>query len=85
MKQASETVPNLPRIEADRDQWEIVSYDTEPGDVIAFHTSTLHGGGAVDADTPERRTLTLRYFGDDAISAERPGQAGPFYRDIKNP
>ena len=54
-----------------------------PGDVVAFHTSTLHGGGAVDSTTPERRTLTLRFFGDDATSAERPGPAGPFYEDTR--
>jgi ectoine hydroxylase-related dioxygenase (phytanoyl-CoA dioxygenase family) len=80
----SDTVPSLPDIEADRSAWDILSFDAEAGDVIAFHTSTLHGGGAVDPTTPERRTLTLRFFGDDAISESRPGQAGPFYSDIRS-
>lgn len=80
----SDALPNLPDIESHRSRWEILSYDVEPGDVIAFHTSTLHGGGAVDARTPERRTLTLRYFGDDAVVEARPGPAGPFYQDIKS-
>ncbi len=80
----SETIPKLPDIEADRSHFDIVSWATEPGDVIAFHTSTLHGGGAVDDRVTERCTLTLRYFGDHAISAVRPGAAGPFYADIRN-
>ncbi len=80
----SDTMPNLPDIESNRSAWPIVSYETEPGDVIAFHTSTLHGGGAVDSHTPQRRTLTLRFFGDDVVFAERPGVAGPFYADIKD-
>ena len=80
----SEELPRLPDIEAQRDAYDIVRFATRPGDVIAFHTSTLHGGGATDATTPERRTLTLRFFGDDARSAARPGPAGPFYDDIKD-
>ena len=51
--------------------------------MVAFHTSTLHGGGPVDRSTPERRTLTLRFFGEDVVSAVRPGPAGPFYEDIQ--
>lgn len=81
---ASSTIPKLPNIEADRSQFAIVSWATEPGDVIAFHTSTLHGGGAVDNTITERRTLTLRYFGEQAWSAVRPGAAGPFYADIRD-
>ncbi len=80
----SAAVPRLPDIEGDRSRFDIVSWATEPGDVIAFHTSTLHGGGAVDDRITERRTLTLRYFGEHSVSAERPGAAGPFYTDIRN-
>lgn len=74
----------LPEIETDRSSWDIVSYAVEPGDVIAFHTSTLHGGGTVNALTPERRTLTLRYFGESTRCETRPGQAGPFYDELFN-
>jgi ectoine hydroxylase-related dioxygenase (phytanoyl-CoA dioxygenase family) len=81
---ASADMPNLPDVEADRPTWDILSWSVEPGDVIAFHTSTLHGGGAVDSKTPERRTLTLRFFGDDVTSETRPGAAGPFFEDIKS-
>lgn len=74
---------DLPNIEAERGAFDIVGFATEPGDVVAFHTSTLHGGGPVDRSTPERRTLTLRFFGEDVMSASRPGPAGPFYEDTQ--
>ncbi len=80
----SETLPSLPDIEADREQFDIVSYATQPGDIIAFHTSMLHGGGATDDTTPLRRTLTLRFFGEGAYFQSRPGPAGPFFLDIKD-
>lgn len=43
---------------------EIVAFDTEPGDVIMLHSGTIHGGGTLAEDFPERTTLVLRLFGD---------------------
>jgi len=45
----------------------LLSWDLEPGDVIALHSLSHHGGGGLDADFPERNALVLRVFGDDAI------------------
>ncbi|MCP5200928.1 MAG: phytanoyl-CoA dioxygenase family protein [Gammaproteobacteria bacterium] len=67
-------LPRLPDIEADRAAWDIVSWAAGPGDVIVFHPSTLHGGGAT-RDGVRRRTLSLRLFGTDAVFAARPGLA----------
>jgi ectoine hydroxylase-related dioxygenase (phytanoyl-CoA dioxygenase family) len=64
--------PRLPDIEADRSRWPICSWGTEPGDVLVFHPAVLHGGGATTA-TGRRRTLSLRFFGHDAVVAWRPG------------
>ena len=75
-------LPRLPNIEAERHAHDILSFATEPGDVIAFHTSTLHGGGATDFRTPERRTLTLRFFGEDCRAVHSPGPPAPFGDDI---
>jgi len=75
-------LPALPDIEADRGAREIIGFASEPGDVIAFHTSMLHGGGATDAATPERRTLTLRFFGEQCFSALSPGPPAPFGREV---
>jgi ectoine hydroxylase-related dioxygenase (phytanoyl-CoA dioxygenase family) len=65
-------LPRLPDIEAERDHWNIRGWATEPGDVVLFHPSVLHGGGAPGANG-RRRTLTLRFFGEDAVYASRPG------------
>lgn len=54
----------IPDIESCRDDWDIVSYACEPGDVVIFHVGALHGGGAT-RDGETRRTLALRYIGND--------------------
>jgi ectoine hydroxylase-related dioxygenase (phytanoyl-CoA dioxygenase family) len=66
----------LPDIEAERaadpNAWNVAGFATEPGDVIMLHPRSLHGGAPVDAATPDRRTLVLRFFGDDAIFQDLP-------------
>ena len=69
-----EGLPRLPDIESNRSAWDIVSFDVSPGDIVVFHPSTLHGGAATESGQ-QRRTLSLRFFGDDAVYARRPTQA----------
>lgn len=66
-------LPRLPDIEADRSAWDIVSFAIEPGDVVVFHPAMLHGGAATK--TARRRTLSLRFFGEQAVYAARPDPA----------
>ncbi|WP_077145605.1 phytanoyl-CoA dioxygenase family protein [Sphingopyxis sp. KK2] len=65
-----DALPRLPDIEAERKadpgKYEVLSWATEPGDVLFLHPGSLHGGANVDADCPERHTLVFRFFGDDA-------------------
>jgi hypothetical protein len=63
--------PRLPDIDADRDNWDIVSWDITPGDVILAHPNVLHGGGHTTAGT-SRRALAVRIFGEDVVFADRP-------------
>lgn len=63
--------PQLPDIDNARDDFEIVSWATTPGDVVIFHPAVLHGGAPTHAGT-RRRTLSLRFFGEDAWCAARP-------------
>lgn len=67
----------IPDIEADRAAFDIVSFATEPGDVILFHPGVLHGGGATPESAP-RRTLSLRFFGDD-VTYDPPRRPAPRY------
>jgi len=62
--------PRLPNIEAERGKWDIVSWAVEPGDIVLFHTATLHGGAPTHSGQ-RRSTLSLRFFGDDAIYTPR--------------
>lgn len=66
-------LPRMPNIEAERDRWPIRGWAVDPGDVVIFHPSVLHGGGATGADR-QRRTLSLRFFGEDAVYVRRPGE-----------
>lgn len=75
-------LPRLPDIEAERERWDIVAWAVEPGDVIVFHPATLHGGAPTDARHRERRTLSLRFFGERAHYEGRPGPAGPAVRGL---
>jgi ectoine hydroxylase-related dioxygenase (phytanoyl-CoA dioxygenase family) len=67
----AESMQPLPNIEGHREDWDIVSFDTGPGDVIMFHTGILHGGAATAAGQ-RRRSLSLMFYGDDAQYAVRP-------------
>ena len=69
------SLPRLPNIEAERSRWDIVSWGVEPGDVLVFHPGVLHGGAATHPGG-RRRTLSLRFFGPDAVYALRPGMKG---------
>lgn len=64
------SLPRLPDIEAERREnpqaYDILSWATEPGDVVLLHPGSLHGGAPVDADFPDRHTFVFRFFGDDA-------------------
>jgi ectoine hydroxylase-related dioxygenase (phytanoyl-CoA dioxygenase family) len=62
-------LPRLPNIESERDKWDIISWATEPGDVLVFHHGTLHGGGKTDPCYP-RRTLVARFIGEEAWRSE---------------
>jgi ectoine hydroxylase-related dioxygenase (phytanoyl-CoA dioxygenase family) len=63
--------PTLPKIEAQRERWPIVSWDVHPGDLVIFHPAMLHGGAPTRAGE-QRRTISLRFFGDDVCCAPRP-------------
>lgn len=63
---------NLPDIEGHLDKYDIIQFETEPGDVIVHHFNTVHGAGGNLMDRA-RRALSLRYCGDDMRYCKRPG------------
>jgi ectoine hydroxylase-related dioxygenase (phytanoyl-CoA dioxygenase family) len=78
-----DALPRLPDIEAERARnpgaYDVLSWATEPGDVLVIHPGSLHGGAPVDAAFPERHTLVLRFFGDDATFSPLPERSAAGY------
>ena len=74
----------MPDIEAQRDDHEILSFEMEPGDGLAFHGLTVHGAPG-NADAVRRRALSTIWMGDDARYGERPSAGRPHFHghDLK--
>jgi ectoine hydroxylase-related dioxygenase (phytanoyl-CoA dioxygenase family) len=64
----------LPDIEAQRDEYEILAWDVEPGDCIAFQAMVVHGAAGNASAARRRRALATRWTGDDARYAVRSGE-----------
>ena len=56
---------DVPDIEGNRDDYDIVGWDMQPGDVVAFHSMILHWAGANKSSTARRRAYAIRWSGDD--------------------
>ena len=61
----------MPNIEANRDDYDIVSFEYEPGDLLLVHPQLLHGGAPTEPGT-RRRTLTVNVFGPEVVYHPRP-------------
>jgi ectoine hydroxylase-related dioxygenase (phytanoyl-CoA dioxygenase family) len=72
----------IPDIEADRDQYEIISWDLSPGDVYVFHALTVHGAGGNQSSDVRRRGYTVRYTGDDVVYDTRLGTNKNLHSDM---
>jgi len=56
----------LPDVEGHPDDFNIVYFDVDPGDVIVHHYRVVHGSGGNTSMSRRRRALSVRYTGDDA-------------------
>lgn len=74
----------MPDFEAERDRHEILSWDLEPGDVIAFHGLTLHGATGNTSGTEIRRAYSVRYAGGETWYVDSSSIPG-HNRDLVNP
>ncbi|MDH3694925.1 MAG: phytanoyl-CoA dioxygenase family protein [Gammaproteobacteria bacterium] len=67
----------FPDIESNREHYDIVSWAMEPGDCLAFHGMTIHGGSGDLPSTLGRRTLSVQWLGDDARFRDMRGLDDP--------
>ena len=70
----------MPDIEADRQSYDIVHFETAPGDCIVNHMLTIHSSPGNVTDR-RRRAMIYRLGGDDAVYADR----GPEIRKLVGP
>lgn len=66
----------LPDIENHRNQFPIIGWEIEPGDVVCFHMLTLHMARGVD-NQQRRRVFSVRFLGEDMVHAPRPWVTSP--------
>ena len=56
-----------PDFDSHSDEYDIVYYEPQPGDVIVHHLGTVHGAGGNLTEHRTRCAITLRYAGDDIV------------------
>ena len=66
----------IPIPDPDADGMQVVEFEMQPGDAVAFNYRTLHGARGNTSDS-RRRAFSLRLVGDDARYVERPGPTSP--------
>ena len=71
----------IPDVDGNPDQFQVIAWDLEPGDCVAFDYRTLHGttSGRVNG---RRRAVSTRWLGDDVTFCERPIKSSPPFPDI---
>jgi ectoine hydroxylase-related dioxygenase (phytanoyl-CoA dioxygenase family) len=70
------TLAELPDIENHREDFPILGWDLQPGDLVCFHMLSLHASAGVDG-THRRRVYSVRFLGDDMTHAPRPWVTSP--------
>ena len=63
----------IPDIENHRQDYDIISWDLEPGDALLFHGLCVHGAAGNTSPDLRRRGYTIRYTGDDVVYDTRIG------------
>ena len=63
----------IPDINGNRDDYEILGWAVQPGDAIAFDYRTIHGAPANTSKSNQRRAFSLRLVGDYTHFVRREG------------
>lgn len=63
---------DLPDIEGHPEEYDLIHFDVEPGDVLVHHYRTIHGTGGNTSRYQVRRAASIRYCGDDIRVKSRP-------------
>lgn len=78
------SLPSLPDIENHPDSFELMQWDIEPGDVLAFYGNAIHGAIEPFELPHSRRALAILWGGGDVRYCKRPGHSIPDLADMKH-
>ncbi|WP_322993345.1 phytanoyl-CoA dioxygenase family protein [Limnohabitans sp.] len=70
------SLAELPNIDQHREDFPIIGWDLQPGDLVCFHMLSLHASAGVDG-IQRRRVYSVRFLGDDMTHAPRPWVTSP--------
>ncbi len=63
----------LPDIEGHESDYDVVYFDSEPGDILVHDYRTIHGSTGNTSSDRVRRSFAVRYTGDDVRYLSKPG------------
>ena len=77
-----DTSESVPDVDSKREELNILGWEMEPGDAVAFSFKTLHGAPA-NASPSRRRVISARWVGDDAKFVKRLGNTSPAFPNLE--
>lgn len=72
----------FPDIENNRDAYDIVSWDMQPGDCVAFNARVIHGGSGNLARSRDLKVFNTQWLGDDVRVVFRAEGMDPDHSEI---
>jgi ectoine hydroxylase-related dioxygenase (phytanoyl-CoA dioxygenase family) len=79
---AEGSLADLPNIEARREDFPILGWALQPGDMVCFNMLTLHASAGVSGEH-RRRAFSVRMLGDDVRHAPRPWVTSPEFPGLR--
>jgi ectoine hydroxylase-related dioxygenase (phytanoyl-CoA dioxygenase family) len=79
---AEGTLADLPKIEEHREDFPILGWALQPGDLVCFNMLTLHASAGVSGEH-RRRAFSVRLLGDDIRHAPRPWVTSPEFPGLR--
>ena len=79
----NDNTEEMPDIENNLDSYNILAWDMEPGDAIAFDFRIIHGANANFNESLRRRVFSARCVGEKTRFVDRKGKGSPPFDHIK--
>ena len=77
----ADAVP-FPDIDGRRDEFDVLSWDMEPGDIAVFNARTIHGGSGNLDDDRDLKVFNTQWLGDDVRVSFKPRGMDPDHTQV---